>query len=108
MATQTKAPHTPPKPQKTSEAKQTAEKGVKSLQAFWTKCTNDWVMNFAPGLAFNLITAIFPIAIACAGYLGHLFQKRALTMAQPFFFFTMYASVGDVKVSCSMCLLPDF
>jgi len=40
--------------------------------------------------------------------LGASVQKKALTMAQPFFFLTMYASVGDVKVSCSMCLLPDF
>jgi uncharacterized BrkB/YihY/UPF0761 family membrane protein len=74
MATQTqKAPaRTEPKleQQKTSEAKQTAEKGVKSFQAFWTKCNNDWVMNFATGLAFNLITAIFPIAIiAIAGFI---------------------------------------
>jgi hypothetical protein len=45
---------------------------------------------------------------ARAGYLGYLFQKRALTMAQPFFFFTLYASVGDVKVSCVTCILPDF
>jgi hypothetical protein len=45
---------------------------------------------------------------SCAGYLGHLFQKRALTMAQSFFFFTVYVSVGDVKVSCRICLFPDF
>jgi hypothetical protein len=49
-----------------------------------------------------------PPGIPCAGYLVHLFQKRALMMAEPFFFFTMYASVGDVKVSCRMCFLPDF
>jgi len=59
--------------QKTSEAKQTAEKGVKSLQAFWTKITNDWVMNFAAGLALNLITAIFPIAIALIAIAGLIF-----------------------------------
>jgi hypothetical protein len=48
------------------------------------------------------------LSTPCAGYLVHLFQKRALTMAQPFFFLTLYASVGDLKVSCRMCLLPDF
>src|SRR5947207_108118 len=68
MAAQTKESpkQTEPKleQQKTSEAKQTAEKDVKTLQTFWTKFNNDWVMNFAAGLAFNLITAIFPIAIA--------------------------------------------
>jgi len=73
MATQTKETQTQIEPQKTSEAKQTAEKGVKSLQAFWTKFNNDWVMNFAAGLAFNLITAIFPIAIAIIAIAGSIF-----------------------------------
>jgi membrane protein len=59
--------------QKTEEAKQTAEKGIKSLQSFWTKFNNDWVMNFAAGLAFNLITAIFPIAIAIIAIAGLIF-----------------------------------
>src|SRR5437588_1934939 len=73
MATQTKESPMRTEPQKTSEAKQTAEKGVKSLQAFWTKFNNDWVMNFAAGLAFNLITAIFPIAIAIIAIAGFIF-----------------------------------
>jgi len=73
MAIQTKETQTHIEPHKTSEAKQTAEKGVKSLQAFWTKCNNDWVMNFASGLAFNLITAIFPIAIAIIAIAGFIF-----------------------------------
>jgi uncharacterized BrkB/YihY/UPF0761 family membrane protein len=73
MAIQTKETQTHIEPHKTSEAKQTAEKGVKSLQAFWTKCNNDWVMNFATGLAFNLITAIFPIAIAIIAIAGFIF-----------------------------------
>ena len=77
MATQTQASPTRAEPefepQKTEAAKQTAEKGVKSLQAFWTKFNNDWVMNFAAGLAFNLITAIFPIAIAIIAIAGFIF-----------------------------------
>ena len=73
MAIQTKETQTHIEPHKTSEAKQTAEKGVKSFQAFWTKCNNDWVMNFASGLAFNLITAIFPIAIAIIAIAGFIF-----------------------------------
>jgi membrane protein len=73
MATQTNETQTHIEPQKTSEAKQTAEKGVKSAQAFWTKFNNDWVMNFAAGLAFNLITAIFPIAIAIIAIAGSIF-----------------------------------
>ncbi len=77
MATQTKESPARTEPEleqhKTSGAKQTAEKGVKSLQAFWTKFNNDWVMNFAAGLAFNLITAIFPIAIAIIAIAGLIF-----------------------------------
>ncbi len=61
------------KTEEEEEAKQVAEKGVKSLQAFWTKFNNDWVMNFAAGLAFNLITAIFPIAIAIIAIAGLIF-----------------------------------
>jgi len=66
MATQTKVhtEHSPP------EVVQTAQKGAKSLQEFWTKFNNDWVMSFAAGLAFNLITAIFPILIAILGIAG--------------------------------------
>jgi membrane protein len=73
MATQTKETQTHIELHKTSAAKQTAEKGVKSFQAFWTKWNNDWVMNFASGLAFNLITAIFPIAIAIIAIAGFIF-----------------------------------
>ena len=77
METQIQAPtpRTEPKhmPQKTEAAKQAAEKGVKSFQAIWTKFNNDWVMNFAAGLAFNLITAIFPIAIAIIAIAGFIF-----------------------------------
>ncbi len=73
MATQSKEPSTHTEQQITSEVKQTAEKDVKSLQAFWTKFNNDWVMNFAAGLAFNLITAIFPIVIAIIAIAGFIF-----------------------------------
>ena len=62
-------------PQKTSEAKQVAEKNIKFLPAFWTKINNDWVMTFAAGLAFNLITAIFPIVIAIIAIAGFIFNS---------------------------------
>ena len=73
MATRTPETQTNTKPQKTLRAKQVAEKDIKTLQAFWTKFNNDWVMNFAAGLAFNLITAIFPIAIAIIAIAGLIF-----------------------------------
>ena len=75
MSTQTKESPMRAEPQKTSEAKQVAEKNIKSLQAFWTKFNNDWVMTFAAGLAFNLITAIFPILIALIAIAGFIFRS---------------------------------
>lgn len=48
----------------------TAEKDVKPLQQFLTKFNNDWVMNFSAALAYNLLMAIFPIAIAIIVILG--------------------------------------
>src|SRR2546429_7059172 len=75
MATQTKASNTGTEPQKTSEFKQAAEKDFKTLQAFWTKFNNDWVMTFAAGLAFNLITAIFPVVIAIIAIAGFIFRS---------------------------------
>jgi membrane protein len=47
-----------------------AEKDVKPLQQFLTKFNNDWVMNFSAALAYNLLMAIFPIAIALLVILG--------------------------------------
>ncbi len=48
----------------------TAEKDVKPLQQFLKKFSNDWVMNFSAALAYNLLMAIFPIAIAVLVILG--------------------------------------
>src|SRR5207237_8566484 len=45
-------------------------KEVKTLKEFFTKFNNDWVMNFASGLAFNLLTSIFPIVIAILSIAG--------------------------------------
>ncbi len=70
MATQTKDLSTQMEQHRSSEVVQAAEKDVKSFRAFWTKFNNDWVMNFASGLAFNLITAIFPIVIAIISIVG--------------------------------------
>ena len=53
-----------------SGVKHAAKTSAKSLQEFFTKFNNDWVMTFASALAFNLITAILPILIAILGILG--------------------------------------
>src|SRR3974377_539164 len=75
MTTQTQVSPTQTEQQKTSEAKQVTEKGDKSVQQFWTKFNNDWVMTFAAGLAFNLSTAIFPIRIALIAIAGFIFNS---------------------------------
>src|SRR6266566_5020612 len=82
MATQIKEPQTHSEPQKTSGAKKTIKKNAQSLQAFWTKFNNDWVMNFAAGLAFNLITAIFPIVIALIAIAGFIFSSFVPSIRQ--------------------------
>ena len=51
---------------------QDARQGVKSLIGFFNKFNNDWVMNFASALAFNLISAILPILIAILAVAGHI------------------------------------
>src|ERR1051326_98185 len=53
-----------------TDVKQEAKQGVKSIMGFFNKFNNDWVMNFASALAFNLITAILPILIALLGVAG--------------------------------------
>ena len=73
MTIQTKESPGRTEPEKSSGAKQIAVKEVKILQAFGTKFNNDWVMTFAAGLAFNLITAIFPIVIAIIAIAGFIF-----------------------------------
>src|SRR5215467_7202249 len=82
MTTQTKETLKRNEPQKATEAKQVAGKNVKSVQAFFTKFNNDWVMTFAAGLAFNLITAIFPILIALIAIAGMIFGSFDPTFQQ--------------------------
>src|SRR5215471_6296742 len=63
---------------KTQEAKRkgfsgvvhTAERGTKPIQAFITKFNNDWSMNLAAALAYNLLMAVIPIVIALFSILG--------------------------------------
>ena len=75
MSTQTKESSEQTEPKNTPEARQASEKNIKILPAFWTKISNDWVMTFAAGLAFNLITAIFPIVIAIIAIAGFVFNS---------------------------------
>ena len=72
MATETKTHESAPdtKQEAVSGVEHTAKKEVKTLKEFFTKFNNDWVMNFASGLAFNLLTSIFPIVIAIISIAG--------------------------------------
>ena len=46
------------------------KKDTRPIQKFINKFNNDWVMNFAGIMAYNLMLAIFPIAIALLGIAG--------------------------------------
>src|SRR5437764_13325755 len=60
-------------------------RGVKPLAAIWTKFTNDWAMSLLAGaLAYNLILAIFPIALALIAILGLVFGSLGLDVQNQF------------------------
>ena len=78
MATKTKAQHAQDEhAQGEQEQKRTStgavvtvEKDAKPILGLFTKFSNDWSMNLAAGLAYNLLMSIFPIIIAVLGILG--------------------------------------
>src|SRR5947209_19542475 len=70
MATQTREPHTEDEQHPFSKAIHSLEKSVHPLLAFWNKFNNDWTWNWAAGLAFSLILAVFPIIITLLSILG--------------------------------------
>lgn len=45
---------------------------ARTFENFWLKCMNDWVFNFASGLAYSLLMAMFPVVIALAAIVGFL------------------------------------
>lgn len=80
MATKTQRPATSTKHDTSSGLVQTVQKDTKPLQEFFTKFGNDWSMTLAAALAYNLLTAIFPIAvalIAIAGFILGTLQPNA-------------------------------
>src|SRR5438094_7506533 len=66
MATQTREPKPKEAIEKFTSSKpiEKIEKEAQPIKQFLAKFNNDWVMNFASGLAFNTLTAIFPILVA--------------------------------------------
>ncbi len=53
----------------------TVKQAAQTLQAFFNKFNNDWVMGLASALAFNLITAILPMLIAIVAIVGFTLQS---------------------------------
>jgi len=106
MATNTQVQSTSTDHHDSSEAKQAAKKDVKSLQAFFTKFNNDWVMNFATGLAFNLITAIFPILIAIIAIVGLTIGRLDSTAQQNLI--NHILSIFPQQISSGGVLTPVF
>ncbi|HEX6481683.1 MAG TPA: YihY/virulence factor BrkB family protein [Ktedonobacteraceae bacterium] len=72
MATQTKESKPQEDVQKSTSSQplERVEKEVQPIKQFIMKFNNDWVMNFASGLAFNTLTAIFPILVALLAIFG--------------------------------------
>ena len=63
------------KPPAPSAVYLTVKQGVQTLQAFFNKFNNDWVMGFASALAFNLMTAILPMLIAIVAIVGFIIKN---------------------------------
>jgi membrane protein len=72
MATQTKESKPKEDLQKITSSKpvEKTEQEARPIKQFIAKFNNDWVMNFASGLAFNTLTAIFPILVALIAIFG--------------------------------------
>ncbi len=72
MATKTREAATNTKHHTTAGLAHAIQKDTKSLQEFFTKFGNDWSMTLAAALAYNLLTAIFPIAVALIAIAGFI------------------------------------
>lgn len=80
MVAETQGSHKSTEQHISSGVMQTAARDVKPLQTFLTKFTNDWSMNLAAGLAYNLIMAMFPLVIAVMALLGFSIGNLDLTV----------------------------
>src|SRR6266513_6151730 len=55
---------------RTSDLVKNAQKDIKPLQSFMSKFNNDWSTSLASLIAYSLLTAMLPIAVALFGILG--------------------------------------
>jgi YihY family inner membrane protein len=56
----------------THETVQIALVEAKTFANFWLKFLNDWAFNFASGLAYHLLMAMFPVVIVLLLFIGFL------------------------------------
>jgi YihY family inner membrane protein len=68
----TQTPATNREQHATGELLQSVGKGTRPFREFLTKFANDWSMTFAGVLAYSLLTAMMPIAIALVAILGFI------------------------------------
>jgi YihY family inner membrane protein len=79
MVPDTNTPGNHNKKPESSQTIQTIEKEAKSLRAFLIRFNNDWSLNLAGIIAFNLLLAMLPIAIVLIAILG-LFLRVPATL----------------------------
>lgn len=54
------------------EAVRIAISEAKTFGEFWLKFLNDWTLNFASGLSYNLLMVLFPLVIALGATVGFI------------------------------------
>jgi len=60
----------PPKEPELSEVVQAVDQNIRPITAFFTKFNHDWSLTLARALAYNLLTAMFPLALVLLSVLG--------------------------------------
>ena len=61
---------------KSTTAFQQGQQRTKPFRRFLRKFLNDWSLNFAAMLAYNLLIALLPIAVALFGILGLVLKNN--------------------------------
>ena len=61
-----------------------AKKGAKKAANFWTKISEDWMLNFSGMLAYNYLTAIAPILLAVLAISGFALDSLSPATYQAF------------------------
>src|SRR5579859_626549 len=67
-----------------NKTEQEAKEAVKGAKAFWTKFSNDWVLNLAGMLAYNLLMSIVPILAMILSFFGLFLSGLAPQVQQQF------------------------